>query len=269
MGKTRLLALTLSLSTALCVNAGLAFADPEDDDETTDVKDPKAATTAAETRRESRSARADESPEERLAKRKERLAQGAQRLRERASEMRKKAAAGEQPATSPNAKRPPRSFAEQAQRLEEQANRMEERAKNLTAADAPRPSDRSASSRQRRHQVRRIQLNRRWGDTLKDPEAIAELKVHAERSAKIKRIRTLAMKRSKEDPTAERAGKVLAKEVARHEARMKELQAKSVAASVNTPAAAVEAAPASAPAANPGAAAPSSTGTSPAEETSK
>jgi hypothetical protein len=255
MGKTRRFALALGLSTALCVNAGLAFAEPEDD-EATDDKGQGAATTAAEANREARSSRANESPEERLAKRKERLEQGAKRLRERAQEMMRKAAAGEQPPESPNAKRPPRSYAEQAQRLEEQANKMEERAKNLTAVDMPRGAERTASSRQRRHQVRRIQLNRRWGDTLKDPEAISELKLHAERAAKLKRIRSLALKRSKDDPAADRATQLLAKEVARHEARMKELQAKSVAASVNAPAATSP--PTTSPAATPA-----------AEETSK
>jgi hypothetical protein len=249
MGTTRTFALTLGLFMALGVNATVAFAD-SDDEASDDEKGPGAS--AAETRREGkRSARADETPEERLAKRKERLEQGAKRLRERAEEMRKKAAAGEQPAVSPNAKRPPRSFAEQAQRLEEQANKMEERAKNLTASDMPRRGERAGSSRDRRHQVRRIQLNRRWGDTLKDPDAIAELKVHAERSAQLKRIRTLAMKRSKDDPAADRATKLLAKEVARHEARMKELQAKSVAASVNAPAAAAAPAAEPSPAATP------------------
>jgi hypothetical protein len=272
MGKTRRFALTLGLSTVLCVNAGLAFADP-DDDEATDDKAPAAAAAGG---REARSARAEESPEERMAKRKERLEMGAKRLRDRADEMRKKAAAGEQPPTSPNAKRPPRSYAEQAQRLEEQAARMEERSKNLTPGEPPRGGERSASSRQRRHQVRRIQLNRRWGDTLKDPEAIAELKVHAERSAKLKRIRAMALKRSKDDPAADRATKLLAREVARNEARMKELQAKSVAASVSAPAAAAGEPPAttSPTAATPAAASPAANGPAatppaPAEGTSK
>jgi hypothetical protein len=126
---------------------------------------------------------------------------------------------------------------------------MEERSKNLTVNDAPsaRGGDKGLSSRQRRHQVRRIQLNRRWGDTLKDPEAVTELKLHAERSAKLKRIRALAMKKSKDDPAIDRATKLLAKEVSRHETHMKELQAKSVAASVGAPGAATTA-PAAAPA---------------------
>jgi hypothetical protein len=237
MGKTRRFALTLGLSTALCINAGLAFADEED--ESAEEKSPGAATQAPDGRREVRAPNPDETPEERLARRRERLEQGAKRLRERAAEMKKKAAAGETPAASPNAKRPPRSFAEQAQRLEEQANKMDERSKNLTVNDgASRGGDRGSSSKQRRHQVRRIQLNRRWGDTLKDPEAISELKLHAERAARLKRIRAIATKKSKDDPAADRATKLLAKEVARHEKHMKELQAKSVAASVNAPAAA-------------------------------
>jgi hypothetical protein len=229
MGKTRRFALTLSLSTALCVNAGLAFAQAKD--EAAD-KEPGAASTAAESH--GRSSRADESPEERLARRRERLEQGAQRLRERAAEMRKKAAAGETPAASPNAKRPPKSYAEQAQRLEDQATKMEERSKTLDSADSVAGGgDRATSARDRRHRVRRIQLNRRWGDALKDPEAVAELKLHAERAAKLKRIRTLAMKKSKDNPAVERSTKLLAKEVARHEKHMKEIQARSVAASVS------------------------------------
>jgi hypothetical protein len=249
MGKITRFALTLGLTMAAGVSAGLAHAAPDNGEAAASSTSSAAASSA------------DQTPEEKLAKRRERLQQGATRLRERAAEMRKKAAAGETPKQSPNAKRPPRSFEEQAQRLEEQATKMEERAKNLTAADvASSPgADRAASSRKKRHQVRRIQLNRRWGDTLKDPDAMAELKLHAERAAKLKRIRTLALKKSKDDPVAERASKLLAQEVARHELHMKELQAKSVAASVG-------AAPAAAPAAE--GATPGSA-TAPAQEASK
>jgi hypothetical protein len=231
MGKTRRFALTLGLTTALCVNAGLAFAQDDEDESAADNESTPAS--KAEKRAEKRSARPDESPEERLARRRERLESGAKRLRERAAEMRKKAAAGETPVAAPNAKRQPKPYAEQAQRLEEQANKMEDRAKNLDQGGAPAAGgDRATSSRDRRHRVRRIQLNRRWGDALKDPEAIAELKLHAERSAKLKRIRTLAMKKSKDDPAVDRSTKLLAKEVARHEAHMKEIQARTVAASL-------------------------------------
>lgn len=240
MGKIRSFALTLGLSLAAGVNVGQAHAAPNDDN------------AAASSTPAAQSSAAEQTPEEKLAKRRERLEQGAVRLRERAAEMRKKAAAGETPKAAPNAKRPPRSYEEQAQRLEEQAQKMEDRSKSLTAADvAAGPGiDRALTSRTKRHQVRRIQLNRRWGDTLKSPDAIAELKLHAERAAKLKRIRTLALKKSKDDPMAERASQLLAKEVARHEMHMKELQAKSVAAAVSsgTPAAAATPAPSASPA---------------------
>jgi hypothetical protein len=191
-----------------------------------------------------------------MAKRKERLEQGAQRLRERAAELRKRIAAGETVETpAPNSKRPPRSLEEQASRFEEQAQRMEERAKNL-ASDAPGGGvERSPeAARQRRHQLRKSHINRRWGGaTLRDSEAQAELKVHAERVAKLKRIRSLAMDKSKDDPLAKRAKELLAKEEERHETHMKAIQARvapAVAAAAAAPGATTPAstAPAAAPA---------------------
>lgn len=191
-------------------------------------------------------ARADEDPAkkaERLAKRRDRLLKGAERLRERAAELRKKAAAGEAPPANPNAKRPPKSYEEQAKKFEDQAKRMEERSKNLEAEDAAR-ADRPERSpeqiRQRRHKIRRAQINRRWGETLRSPDAIAELRTHAERTARLKRIRTLAQARGKEDPMAKRAGELLKREEERHEKRMKEIQAKMPSAGKVEPASAAE-----------------------------
>lgn len=178
-------------------------------------------------------------PEERLARRRERLEQGAKRLRERAAEVRKRIAAGETaPPQPPNSKRPPRTLEEQAERYEKQAERMETRAKNLTVDNAGGNAERSPEyARQRRHQLRRSHLNRRWGGpTLRDPEAAAELKLHAERVARLKRIRSLAMEKSKDDPLAKRAKELLNKEDDRHEQRMKTIQAR-VAPTAETPAA--------------------------------
>jgi hypothetical protein len=158
---------------------------------------------------------------ERQAKRKTRLEQGAKRLRERAAELRKRAASGETAQPAPNSKRPQKSLEEQAQRLEEQANKMEARSKNL---DEGRPGGAARAS----HQRRRSQLNRRWGKTLRDPDAIAELRVHAERSAKLKRVRSLALE-SNNTPVVERATKLLSKEDERHEKRMKSIQERSEA----------------------------------------
>lgn len=234
MGKTRRFALMLGLSTAICMESGLSLAQ-SDDDNTEENGRSAAEPGTPEARRVARGASPEDTTArqaERLEKRRERLQQGAKRLRERAAELRKKAANGETAPVPANSKRPPRSFEEQAQRLEDQANKMEERSKNLDAEDgvSSRRVERTGTARQRRHQVRRGQLNRRWGETLRNPDAIAELKVHAERTAKLKRIRIIALKKSKDDPAVERATKLLAKEEARHEKRMRELQGQSAAA---------------------------------------
>jgi len=172
-----------------------------------------------------------------LEKRRERLQQGAKRLRDRAAEIRQRIAKGEKdPPPVPNAKRPPRSLEDQARRFEEQAEKMEQRAKTLSE-DAPRAERNPELARQRRHQLRRSHLNRRWGGaTLRDPEAVAELKVHAERIARLKRIRTLAMQKSKDDPTAKRAKDLLTKEEERHEQHMKAIQSRVAPAGTGAPA---------------------------------
>jgi len=173
---------------------------------------------------------------DRLAKRRERLQQGAKRLRDRAAEIRQRIAKGEKDPPAPaNSKRPPRSLEEQARRFEEQATKMEERARTLE--DTPGAERSPELARQRRHQLRRAHLNKRWGGaTLRDPEAVAELKVHAERVARLKRIRSLASKKSKEDPAADRAKALLNKEEERHEQHMKAIQARVAPAGAGAPA---------------------------------
>lgn len=241
-GKTRRFTRPVVFGLIACVVASSAVAQEGDEDESAGAQD----TPGAAEKGSAPGARAEEDPAkraERLAKRKERLVKGAQRLRERAAELRKKAAAGETPPTNPNSKRPPRSYEEQAKKFEDQAAKMEARSQNLEAEDAARPSrpERSPESvRQRRHKIRRAQLNRRWGQTLRNPEAISELRTHAERTAKLKRIRSLAQARGKEDPVAQRATALLAKEEARHEKRMKELQGNTPGAGQVEPASAAE-----------------------------
>lgn len=230
MGKTRRFALMLGLSAAICVDTSLALADPDTDEGAGDNTSTVEEAESPGARREDRA----RSPEdvaarraERHANRRQRLEQGAKRLRERAAEMRKKSAAGETPPVT--GKRQPRSYEEQAQRLEGQAAKMEERAKNVDNGEAAGPGKERnpASARQRRHQVRRGHLNRRWGATLRNPAAVEELKIHAERAAKLKRIRSLALKKAKDDPAAKRATELLTKETERHEKRMSELHGKA------------------------------------------
>ncbi|HVZ34337.1 MAG TPA: hypothetical protein VG963_18040 [Polyangiaceae bacterium] len=164
-----------------------------------------------------------DTPEQKLAKRRERLELAAKRLRERAAEVRQQAA---HPADNANSKRPPPANPEQqAQKLEEQAQKMEDRAKSMTLEDVTERSPEAA--RANRHRLRRAHINRRWGAaTLHDPEAMAELRVHAERVAKLKRIQAVAREKSKEDPAIARARALLAREDDRHEQHMKAIQAR-------------------------------------------
>lgn len=227
MGKTRRFASLLSLSMAICTAGGPAFADPSDEGDSKISAAP--ATEGSESPKAGSNAPEDPARKaERLQKRRERLEQGAKRLRERAAELKKRAANGETaPPPAANSKRPTRSLEEQAQRFEEQAAKMDERAKNLDSSDEPssaRTERFTGSPRERRHQIRRVSANRRWGATLRNPDAIAELKLHAERTARLKRIRSLALKKSKDDPAAKRATELLAKEDDRHDRHMKALQ---------------------------------------------
>ncbi len=242
-GKTRRFARPVVFGLIACTIAGSAAAQSEQDEDESGA--PATQRTPADDKDKGGPGRADEDPgkkAERLAKRRDRLLKSAERLRQRAAELRKKAASGETPPANPNAKRPPKSYEEQAKKFEDQAKRMEERSKNLEAEDAAR-ADRPERSpeqiRQRRHKIRRAQLNRRWGETLRNPDAIAELRMHAERTARLKRIRTLAQARGKDDPLAQRAGELLKKEEERHEKRMKDIQGDAPAGKV-APASAAE-----------------------------
>lgn len=159
-------------------------------------------------------------PAERLAKRRERLEQGAKRLRERAEQLR--AQAGKPPSDPKHAVRDP---IVQAQKLDEQAKKMEERAQAMTLEDVAERSPEAA--RENRHKMRRAHINRRWGaPTLQDPEAMAELKVHAERIAKLKRIQFLARAKSKDDPAIARVKTLINREDDRYEQHMKAIQAR-------------------------------------------
>ncbi len=218
MGNTPRLALLLSLSAAV---AG-AFLPG-----TSRADSPPASGTAKEAPAAGSGQGSEEDRATKLAKRKERLEQGAARLRKRAEELRKKVESGEAPAADGKRGRTPE---EQAQRLEEQAKKMEERAKNLGNEDRgenPRSARDPSEARERRQKIRKASLNRRWGALLQKPEVIEEFKVHGERTARLKRIRSLCLEKGKDDPQAKRAADLLGKEEERHVRRMKEIQAQS------------------------------------------
>lgn len=67
--------------------------------------------------------------------------------------------------------------------------------------------------------ARRKEIRERWGETLKKPEAKAELKVHARRMARLVRAKAVATEAGKTDLVA-RIDKLIEKEKARHQGAM-------------------------------------------------
>ncbi len=191
--------------------------------------------------------------EERAKKRQARLESAAKKLEARAAALRKKAEAGKLPKQGVRPGAPPptkEQMLRQADQLEAQAKKVRERAETSgSEASSPGGARRTARSpeamRARAQQARRNHLRKRWGVTLRRPEARKELATHARRVAKLKRIRSVAQSKKSHD-TARRATMLLAKEQTRHEARMKELQAAAPADQSATGASATAAPPSSA-----------------------
>ena len=172
--------------------------------------------------------------QEREKKRRARLDKAAKKLEERAAELRKQVAAGEVPKQSLRPGAPPASkerMLQQADQLETQAKKVRMRAEGrVPTGSSPASKGRGAGEmRGRAQKARRSHLRKRWGETLRLPEARQELRAHAQRVAKLKRIRSLAQ-RKKDNATSRKATMLLAKEQSRHESHMKELQARGATA---------------------------------------
>jgi hypothetical protein len=80
-------------------------------------------------------------------------------------------------------------------------------------------------TRKERRQERREAIKQKWGDLHKHPAVKAELKVHAWRMARLKRIRAVADAEGKKDTVA-RVDKLIEKEKARHQKHMETLKSK-------------------------------------------
>jgi hypothetical protein len=144
------------------------------------------------------------------------------KLRERASKLRNEASRKTNELDKDSLER-------EAQRLEQKATAMQDRAQRvadnqrLAAASGDRPGlgnklDPSLS-RDQRGKIRKAQMRRRWGQLLGRSDVTEELKVHAERAAKLRRIRALA-KEASQDELVQRSNRLLAKEQQRHLKRM-------------------------------------------------
>ena len=80
-------------------------------------------------------------------------------------------------------------------------------------------------TRKDRRQARREELKKTWGDLPKHPAVKNELKLHAWRMARLKRIRAIADSEGKKDTVA-RVDKLMEKEKQRHQKRMDHLKSK-------------------------------------------
>ena len=79
--------------------------------------------------------------------------------------------------------------------------------------------------RKAKRETKRKELREKWGDTLKRPEARAELKVHARRMARLAQARKVAETDGKKELVA-RIDKLVEKEKARHQRAMDRLKDK-------------------------------------------
>lgn len=79
--------------------------------------------------------------------------------------------------------------------------------------------------RQERREARRAELKKLWGDLVDKPVVRAELRIHAQRLARLHRVRFLAEANGNK-AALERADKAIARENERHQKRMDALKAK-------------------------------------------
>jgi uncharacterized protein HemX len=77
--------------------------------------------------------------------------------------------------------------------------------------------------RQEVRKARRKEIHDKWGETVKKPEAKAELKVHGRRIARLVRARKVADEMGKKELVA-RIDKLIEKEKARHQGSMEKLK---------------------------------------------
>ncbi len=115
------------------------------------------------------------------------------------------------------------------ERREERRKRREERREERRKRQAERREERKERRqearkrwRERRRAARR-EFIRKWGRIYKRPAVRAELRTHAYRVARLRRLRVLAQEADRQDQV-QRADKLLAQEQARHHARLKALR---------------------------------------------
>lgn len=141
--------------------------------------------------------------------RKQRLQQQAKRLEDRAKRLREEGKESE------------------ADRLEKRAQRLEK------SAGQPQKARKPGKDARRQKKFQRLKvLQRRYGDSLKEKPVQQELSLHAERSARLERMKTLAEQNGK-DELLERIVKLTTIEDERHEKEMAALTKKGDPAKID------------------------------------
>jgi hypothetical protein len=139
------------------------------------------------------------------ARRKQRMEKQAERLDKRAAEL-------------------------QAEGKTDEANRMKERAAKLRKASDVEPKrrgkPRSPEDARKQRKFQKLKgLKQKYGKSLDNPAVRDELSLHAERRAKLKRMKQVADEQGKQ-PVSERVSKLMGKEDERHAKEMAKLTGK-------------------------------------------
>lgn len=187
---------------------------------------------------EEKRARLEKKRAEMRERRERRMKQQVEKLRQRAERLRRDAAKKDNPIDRD-------TLEAQAKRIEEKAMTMEERqrrfreasvqARAAVASDGETSGPGATLTREQRSKIRKAQVRRRWGQILGRPEVTEELRTHALRTARLRRVRALA-KEQNETELVKRANQVIAKEQQRHLTLMQKFEKGEAAPAPNEPA---------------------------------
>jgi hypothetical protein len=113
------------------------------------------------------------------------------------------------------------------ERKEEREQRKEDKKEAREEAKEERQENREErqAKREERRKERRAKIKEKWGDLVKRPEVVNELKKHARRIARLNRLLALA-EEAKKDDKKKKIEELIEKENKRHEARMAQLKTK-------------------------------------------
>jgi hypothetical protein len=148
--------------------------------------------------------------------------------RPKAEEMKEKAAERREERREKREEKREEAKEKVAEKREEAAEKREERQEERAERrdelkeEWKKKRDEWRDKRKERREARRAELEKKWGDLTKSAAARAEMRIHAQRVARIERIAFIAEANEKAD-LATKAKELLAKENERHQKRMETL----------------------------------------------